>query len=123
MATPSGDSFLRGRGGRGEAGIEPVACLWHFTFPDWLYDKKNPKASNWLHPDARPRWNAYLDKVLPRLAPYMNYFAPQNEPNGQITTAYIVAQWPPAMTLAFGTNQKGETQRKGCLGRGTSLVG
>ena len=41
------------------AGIEPVVCLWHFTFPDWLYDKKNPKASNWLHPDARKRWNAY----------------------------------------------------------------
>ena len=89
-----------------QAGIEPVVCLWHFTFPDWLYDKKNPKASNWLHPDARPRWNAYLDKVLPRLAPYTNYFAPQNEPNGQITTAYIVAQWPPAMTLAFGTYWK-----------------
>jgi beta-glucosidase len=35
-------------------------------------------------------------------APYTNYYAPQNEPNGQITTAYIVAQWPPRMTLAFG---------------------
>ncbi len=88
------------------AGIEPVVCLWHFTFPDWLYDKKNPKLSNWLHPQARTRWNAYLDKVLPRFAPYTNYFAPQNEPNGQITTAYIVGQWPPAMTLAFGTYWK-----------------
>jgi len=35
-------------------------------------------------------------------APYTKFYAPQNEPNGQITTAYIVAQWPPAMTLAIG---------------------
>ena len=88
------------------AGIEPVVCLWHFTFPDWLYDQKNPKAANWLHPKARERWLVYLDKVLPRLAPYTNYFAPQNEPNGQITTAYLVGQWPPAMTLALGTYWK-----------------
>lgn len=89
-----------------QAGIEPVVCLWHFTFPDWLYDKKQPKRSNWLHPEARTRWLAYLDKVLPRLAPHVNYFAPQNEPNGQITTAYIAGQWPPAMLLAFGTYWK-----------------
>jgi beta-glucosidase len=88
------------------AGIEPVVCLWHFTFPDWLSDKKNPPASNWLHPQVRTRWLAYLDKVLPRLAPYVNFFAPQNEPNGQITTAYLVGQWPPAMILATGTYWK-----------------
>lgn len=88
------------------AGIEPVVCLWHFTFPDWLYDKKNPKLSNWLHPGAHTRWLAYLDKVLPRFAPYVDYFAPQNEPNGQITTAYIAGQWPPAMVLAMGTYWK-----------------
>ena len=88
------------------AGIEPVVCLWHFTFPDWLYDKKNPKMSNWLHPGVQTRWLAYLDKVLPRFAPHVNYFAPQNEPNGQITTAYIAGQWPPAMVLAMGTYWK-----------------
>jgi beta-glucosidase len=85
-----------------ENGIEPVICLWHFTFPDWLYDKKNPGQSNWLHPQVRERWNAYVEKIVRATAPYTNYYAPQNEPNGQITTAYIVAQWPPAMTLAFG---------------------
>ena len=88
------------------AGIEPVVCLWHFTFPGWLYDPKNPKESNWLHPEIRERWVAYLDKVLPRLVSIADYFAPQNEPNGQITTAYIAGQWPPAMTLAFGTYWK-----------------
>ncbi len=83
-------------------GIEPVICLWHFTFPDWLYDKRDPSRSNWLHPAARERWNAYVKKIVGATAPHTRYYAPQNEPNGQITTAYIVAQWPPAMTLAFG---------------------
>ena len=84
------------------AGIEPVICLWHFTFPSWLYDKKKPGESNWLHPLARTRWNAYVDRMVRATAPYTTYYAPQNEPNGQITTAYIVGVWPPGMDLAFG---------------------
>jgi len=83
-------------------GIEPVVCLWHFTFPDWLYDKRNPGSSNWLHPRVRERWNAYVTKMVRAMGPGVKFYAPQNEPNGQITTAYIVAQWPPAMTLAIG---------------------
>ena len=85
------------------AGIEPVVCLWHFTFPAWLYDEKKPKESNWLHPEADARWAAYVRKVVPALAPHVRYFAPQNEPNGQIGTAYLNGLWPPAMTAAFGT--------------------
>jgi beta-glucosidase len=85
-----------------EAGIEPIVCLWHFTFPSWLYDKKKPGQSNWLHPLARERWNAYVERMVRATAPYTKYYAPQNEPNGQITTAYIVGQWPPGMDLAFG---------------------
>jgi len=85
------------------AGIEPVVCLWHFTFPGWLHDTSNPKKSNWLHPQADTRWRAYVHKVVPALAPYVRYFAPQNEPNGQIGTAYLNGLWPPAMTAAFGT--------------------
>jgi beta-glucosidase len=51
---------------------------------------------------VRTRWNAYVEKMVRATAPYTKYYAPQNEPNGQITTAYLVAQWPPAMTLAIG---------------------
>lgn len=81
-------------------GIEPVVCLWHFTFPEWLYDKEHPGQSNWLHPQVRERWNVYVEKMVRATSPYVKYYAPQNEPNGQITTAYLVGQWPPAMTLA-----------------------
>ncbi len=89
-----------------EAGIEPVVCLWHFTFPSWLADKKNPRKSNWLHPLARSHWNKFVDRMVTATAPHTNFYAPQNEPNGQITTAYLVGEWPPGMDLAFGTYWK-----------------
>lgn len=82
--------------------VEPVVCLWHFTFPGWLYDHKTPGNSNWLHPLAREHWKAYVTRMVTALAPHVKFYAPQNEPNGQITTAYLVTQWPPAMTLAVG---------------------
>jgi beta-glucosidase len=85
------------------AGIEPVVCLWHFTFPEWLYEPAQPKKSNWLHPEADARWQAYVNKVVPRLKPHVKFFAPQNEPNGQLATAYLNGLWPPAMTAALGT--------------------
>jgi beta-glucosidase len=49
------------------------------------------------------RWQAYVNKVVPRLTPHVRYFAPQNEPNGQLATAYLNGLWPPAMTAALGT--------------------
>jgi beta-glucosidase len=89
-----------------QAGIEPVVCLWHFTFPSWLYDKKNPGQSNWLHPLARSHWQKYVERMVRATAPYTKFYAPQNEPNGQIITAYIVGVWPPGMDLAFGHYKK-----------------
>lgn len=84
-----------------EAGIEPYVCLWHFTFPSWLVDEKNSNKTNWLHPLARPRWNLYVTKMTKAMAPYVTYYAPQNEPNGQILTAYIVGLWPPNQIFDF----------------------
>jgi beta-glucosidase len=83
-------------------GIEPVVCLWHFTFPDWLYDERRPGRSNWLHPQARTSWRTYVEKMVAAFGPDVEMYAPQNEPNGQITTAYLVGEWPPGMSLAFG---------------------
>ena len=84
-----------------EAGIEPVITLWHFTFPVWLTDSKDSSKTNWLHPLARDRWNLYVTKVVRATSPYVNYYAPENEPNGQILTAYIAGLWPPCHTFDF----------------------
>ena len=84
-----------------EAGIQPVVTLWHFSFPAWLTDPNDSKKVNWLNPLARPRWNLYVEKVVRATSPYVNYYAPENEPNGQVLTAYIAGLWPPCHILDF----------------------
>ena len=69
-----------------EAGIEPVVTLWHFTFPAWLTDTKDSSKTNWLHPLVRERWNLYVKKMVRATSPFVNYYAPENEPNGDIRT-------------------------------------
>lgn len=88
-----------------ESGIEPYVCLWHFTFPAWLVDDKTGK-TNWLHPLALSHWNAYVTKMTQALSPYVTYYAPENEPNGQILTAYIVGLWPPNHLVDFSGYKK-----------------
>jgi len=90
-------------------GIEPIVCIWHFTFPEWLYDRKDPGKSNWLHPEFAERWKSYTTKLVRAVAPYARYYAPQNEPNGQISTAYIAGQWPPNQVAAFSNYWKAIT--------------
>lgn len=84
-----------------EAGIEPVVTLWHFSFPSWLTDPHDSRKVNWLHPLAREHWNLYVKKVVKATSPFVNYYAPENEPNGQVLTAYIAGLWPPCHTLDF----------------------
>ena len=84
-----------------EAGIEPVVTLWHFTFPAWLTDSKDSSKTNWLNPIAREHWNLYVSKMVKATAPYATYYAPENEPNGQVLTAYIIGLWPPCHTFDF----------------------
>jgi len=84
-----------------EAGIEPVVTLWHFSFPAWLTDPHDSRKVNWLNPLARERWNLYVSKVVQATSPYVNYYAPENEPNGQVLTAYIAGLWPPCHILDF----------------------
>ena len=84
-----------------EAGIQPVVTLWHFTFPAWLTDQKDSTKTNWLHPLARDHWNRYVTMMVKATAPYADYYAPENEPNGQILTAYIAGLWPPCHTMDF----------------------
>lgn len=64
-----------------EEGIEPLACLWHFTFPDWLADTRDPDHHGWRHPDAEAAWKRYVEKMATSLAPHVQLFAPMNEPN------------------------------------------
>ncbi|MFI0347598.1 MAG: family 1 glycosylhydrolase [Chthoniobacterales bacterium] len=84
-----------------KAGIEPYVCLWHFSFPSWLTDENNSNKTNWLHPCASKRWNLYVTKMAKAFSPYVTYYAPENEPNGQILTAYVIGLWPPNHMFDF----------------------
>ena len=79
------------------AGIEPIVTLWHFTFPDWLYDSKNKRKSDFLNPGVEKAWNGYVTRMAAALAPYVRIYVPQNEPNGDLYTSYFGGYWPPAL--------------------------
>lgn len=77
-----------------EEGIEPIVCLWHFTFPSWLCDFDHPSRHGWLHPDAPAAWERFVRTVASRLAADVQLFAPQNEPN-MYATAVAMGIFPP----------------------------
>jgi beta-glucosidase len=81
------------------AGIEPVVTLWHFTFPDWLYDTKAKGRSNFLHPHAPEAWRRHVTRVVRVMKPHVRIFVPQNEPNGALQLGWIAGHWPPGLLL------------------------
>jgi beta-glucosidase len=85
-----------------EAGIEPVVCLWHFTFPDWATDLDTPDQNGWLHPQTQERWAAYVTAVADALGPHVKIWAPQNEPNAQAMAGYFMGMWPPGVKGDLG---------------------
>jgi len=82
-----------------EAGIEPIVTLWHFTFPDWLYDGKDKAHSNFSHPSVEKAWHAHMERTVHALAPYVKIYVPQNEPNGALQLGWIAGHWPPGLLL------------------------
>lgn len=82
-----------------EEGITPVVCLWHFTLPDWLCNMvEDPDAHGWFHPDAPAAWERYVTRMTKALAPHVELFAPQNEPN-IYALAVSIGIFPPGKSL------------------------
>jgi len=88
------------------AGIEPIVTLWHFTFPDWLYDTNQKNRSNFLHPNVETAWKEYVTRMVTALAPYVRIYVPQNEPNGDLYISYFGGHWPPGLLLTPGALKK-----------------
>ncbi len=91
------------------AGIEPIVTLWHFTFPDWLYDTKKKSRSGFLHPGVENAWNVYVNKMVAALSPDVRIYVPQNEPNGALYIGYFGGHWPPGLLLTPGALKKAHT--------------
>ncbi len=79
------------------AGITPIVCLWHFSFPSWLADLEDASRHGWLHPLAQERWAAYVRLMFESLAPYVAVYAPQNEPEIQSMAAFGLGLFPPSL--------------------------
>ena len=79
------------------AGIEPIVTLWHFTFPDWLYDSKHKGKSDFLNPGVEQAWKVYVTRMSAALAPHVRIYVPQNEPNGDLYISYFGGTWPPGL--------------------------
>lgn len=84
-----------------EAGIEPIVCLWHWTFPQWLADLDDPGHYGWLNDTAAERWQAYVRLMIEQLAPHVRYYAPMNEPDIQATAGFLAGLFPPGTAFAF----------------------
>lgn len=89
-----------------ESGIEPIVTLWHFTFPDWLYDKNDKTHSNFLYPGVEEAWHTHVKRTVHALAPYVRIYVPQNEPNGALQLGWIAGYWPPGLLLNVGSYNK-----------------
>jgi beta-glucosidase len=59
-----------------EAGIKPWLTLYHFTNPIWFADKKE-----WHERDNVGCFLRYVEYIVPKLAPYIDGWAPINEYN------------------------------------------
>lgn len=81
------------------AGIEPIVTLWHFTFPDWLYNSKDKAHSNFLHPDVQEAWRRHVTRVVKAMKPHVRIYVPQNEPNGALQLGWIAGHWPPGLLM------------------------
>lgn len=82
-----------------EEGITPVVCLWHFSLPDWLCNMvQDPDAHGWFHPGAPAAWERYVARMAKALAPHVELFAPQNEPN-IYALAVSIGIFPPGKSL------------------------
>lgn len=88
------------------AGIEPIVTLWHFTFPDWLYDSRAKSRSNFLHPGVEAAWRDYVTRMVRALGPTVRVYVPQNEPNGDLYIGYFGGHWPPGLLLTPGALKK-----------------
>jgi beta-glucosidase len=79
----------------GSKPIIPVVTLWHFTFPSWLCDFKNPDKHGWLNPQIEHHWLQFVHTVVSRFGSHATIYAPQNEPNTYALSAYFGGGFPP----------------------------
>ena len=80
-----------------EAGIAPMATLYHWDLPQPLED-----AGGWLERDTALRFGEYAAVVAERLGDRVTHWCPVNEPNVTTLLGYAQEEMAPARNLMFG---------------------
>ncbi|MBL7544161.1 MAG: glycoside hydrolase family 1 protein [Bdellovibrionaceae bacterium] len=75
--------------------ITPIICLWHWTFPSWAFDVKDPKTFGWMNENVKQRWPDFVKLVIEEFKDVTIYYAPQNEPNAQSLAGFFMGIFPP----------------------------
>jgi beta-glucosidase len=80
-----------------EAGINPVATLYHWDTPQALEDE-----GGWLERDIAARFAEYAALVADRLADRVKLWIPINEPVVLTLSGYAIGEHAPGKSLLFG---------------------
>lgn len=70
--------------------IKVMLTLHHFTSPVWFTNK-----GGWESFAAPDRFEHFVQKIVPILAPYVDLWVTINEPGVLVWGGYIAAKWPP----------------------------
>ena len=79
-----------------DAGIQPMATLYHWDLPQPLED-----AGGWLSRDTALRFGEYAEIVAERLGDRVTHWCPVNEPNVVTLLGYAQEEMAPARGLMF----------------------
>jgi beta-glucosidase len=79
-----------------DAGIQPMATLYHWDLPQALEDD-----GGWLNRDTVERFAEYADIVGQRYADRVEHWVPVNEPNVVMTLGYGNGRYAPGRTMMF----------------------
>lgn len=79
-----------------EAGIEPMATLYHWDLPQALEDE-----GGWLNRDTALRFGEYAAHVAAALGDRVTDWCPVNEPNVMAMMGYATGELAPGRTLLF----------------------
>lgn len=80
--------MLRGIRARG---MQCMVVLWHFTNPSWLAEDGQP----WQDDHSPEAFERYARRVVPALAPYVDWWATINEANTYVDHGWMRGDWPP----------------------------
>ena len=77
-----------------ERGMQCMVVLWHFTNPVWLAQG----GEQWSDDRSPEAFERYVRRVVPELAPHVDWWATMNETNTYVDHGWMRGDWPPGRT-------------------------